>query len=109
MIDFQCGSCRSKLQIDDAQAGHKIQCPMCKSLQDVPGSDVPHMGIHCTACGNDMSVDATQAGTMQRCPGCGAMVLVPSMGKEGGGEGCLGVVLLFLMILTTGATLLIRG
>lgn len=107
MIDFQCGACRAKLQIDDAQAGHKIQCPLCKSLQDVPGSNVPHLGIQCTACGNDMSIDATQAGTMQRCPSCGAMVVVPSMGKEQA-EGCLGVVVLFLALIGTGAAFLIR-
>lgn len=107
MIDFPCGNCRAKLQIDDAQAGHKIQCPMCKTLQDVPGSNVPHMGVQCTACGNEMNVDATHAGTMQRCSNCGAMVLVPSMGKEDN-QGCLGVVVLFVAIVTTGAAFLIR-
>lgn len=108
MIDFQCGACKAKLQIDDAQAGHKIQCPMCKSLQDVPGSDVPHMGIQCTACGNELSIDATQAGSMQRCPSCGAMVMIPSMGKEEA-EGCFGLIALFIAVAASGAAWWVRG
>jgi DNA-directed RNA polymerase subunit RPC12/RpoP len=108
MIEFPCGNCRAKLQIDDNQAGHKIVCPMCKSLQDVPGSNVPHLGIQCTACGNELSIDATQAGTMQRCPSCGAMVMVPSMGKEDA-EGCFGLIVMLIALLGTGAAFLIRN
>jgi predicted RNA-binding Zn-ribbon protein involved in translation (DUF1610 family) len=100
MIDFQCQSCGSKLQIDDGQAGHKILCPQCQKLQDVPGIAAPHFGVLCNNCGQEMNVDAHALGQMARCPNCGAMTVVPGESKDG--AGCTGLVALVITILTTG-------
>jgi DNA-directed RNA polymerase subunit RPC12/RpoP len=102
MIDFQCQGCGSKLQIDDSQAGHKILCPQCQKIQDVPGVPAPHFGVICTTCGKEMDVDAHSLGKMARCPHCGGMTMVPGQSKDA--EGCLGLVAVLLTILTTSLT-----
>jgi DNA-directed RNA polymerase subunit RPC12/RpoP len=103
MIDFKCAGCGVKLEIDDAQAGHKIQCPECKKLQDVPGTKPAPMGFLCNNCGQDMDVNPTQAGKMTRCPHCGVLVLVPSLDGSNAREGCFG--LLTFLALVAGAGL----
>jgi DNA-directed RNA polymerase subunit RPC12/RpoP len=112
MIEFKCTGCDAKLEVHDTQAGHKIVCPQCKSVLDVPGSDIPHMGVLCNNCGNETSFDISLGGTMQRCPHCGSMVVVPKWGGEGETGGCLGLfgtILIIAMTGLAGAVWLVQG
>jgi DNA-directed RNA polymerase subunit RPC12/RpoP len=101
MIDFKCAGCGKVIQIDDSQAGHKILCPHCRNIQDVPGSNLPSIGLICPNCNNDMQLSPTTAGTMQRCPYCSSMVAIPLMGKADVGGGCFGLIAMLAAIVTT--------
>jgi DNA-directed RNA polymerase subunit RPC12/RpoP len=102
MIEFKCAGCGAQLEIDDSQMGHTVVCPQCKSQNQAPGTNIPHMGVVCNNCGNEMHIESAFAGTMQRCPSCGAMVAVPELGKTSVLGGCMNVVALFVAIVTTG-------
>jgi DNA-directed RNA polymerase subunit RPC12/RpoP len=105
MIDFRCTGCGSKLEVDDSQAGHKIQCPDCNLIQDIPGSTLPPISFLCSSCQTDLNMPGHMAGKLVRCPHCNSMVLLPGLkgGKEEGG--CLGLVALLFLLLTAGVGL----
>lgn len=96
MAEFKCANCGAPLEVDDAQAGNKVQCPDCQHVQDVPGLKLPPISFLCNNCGADLQVSALSAGKMLNCSHCGCMVLVPPLKAKGakGGAGCLGVLLL---------------
>ena len=37
----QCPSCKAKYQLGDQYAGHKIKCPKCSAVVEVPGTPRP--------------------------------------------------------------------
>jgi DNA-directed RNA polymerase subunit RPC12/RpoP len=91
-IHLTCPGCRAKLEIDDSQGGHKIQCPECNAQMDVPGTYVPPLSFHCNHCGADLEVNAYMAGQMINCMHCGGAVFVPALKGQEGAGGCLGLV-----------------
>lgn len=102
MVEFKCEGCGRKLQVEEALASHRVKCPDCGKVMDVPGTNAPHLGIVCNNCGTDLDLNAYAAGTAVPCPKCGSIVLVPTLSGEVERGGCFGLLAVLVVLFLAG-------
>ena len=85
-IEFECPSCRQRLEADTTDAGSHVLCPSCSADVMVPGvpkvKTATPVRFHCPHCSKSLEATADDAGTDADCPSCGNPFRVPVPSRD---------------------------